>query len=187
VDHLVLLLPLVDAIEDRLAQLRQGGGVSPALGAAGTDARLDGAAARRAFGHARGHGGGSARLARRADAQSWSGLMELNLHARLLELVRQAEASQWLVEHTLAPPPLAARPARALVRERVQRLAPRCGLAFRSALAAVIGVFGSCMVWIYTSWPEGGVMAMICAVVCSFFATLDDPAPRRQAGWCGPR
>jgi hypothetical protein len=31
VDHLVLLLPLVDAIEDRLAQLRQGGGVSPAL------------------------------------------------------------------------------------------------------------------------------------------------------------
>jgi hypothetical protein len=31
--------------------------------------------------------------------------MELNLHARLLELVRQAEASQWLVEHWPPPPP----------------------------------------------------------------------------------
>jgi uncharacterized membrane protein YccC len=34
-----------------------------------------------------------------------------------------------------------------------------------------------CVVWIATAWPDGATAALMTAVMCSFFATLDDPAP----------
>ncbi|HZV11540.1 MAG TPA: FUSC family protein, partial [Novosphingobium sp.] len=183
-DHLVLLLPLVDAIEDRIAQIHRLGGLSPALAellralgdwASQAPADLSASRADIEAALATWHAG--------LHPQGWEGLLELNLHARLAELVQRIEAAKWLVEHTLHPAtplPAALRP---LLAQRTRRRWHRDGgLALRSAVAAGIGVFGSCLFWIYTAWPEGGVMAMICAVVCSFFATLDNPRPA-QTSW----
>ncbi|EGD58063.1 efflux transporter permease subunit [Novosphingobium nitrogenifigens DSM 19370] len=185
-DHLVLLMPLVDAIEDRLTVLREPEGTSWPEGLADVLAHLRDWVGQEPQTLSATRAGVEARLAAWHETLSpddWRGLIALNLHARLAELVMRYEATQWLAEHTLHPATPLPAPLTPLLRAKGRRLWHRdVGLAFRSALAAVIGVLGSCAVWIVTMWPDGGTMAMICAVVCSFFATLDDPRPA-QASW----
>ncbi|MHB1285912.1 MAG: FUSC family protein [Leptospirales bacterium] len=50
-------------------------------------------------------------------------------------------------------------------------------LAGLSALAAILSVSLSSAFWILSQWPEGAVATMMAAVVSSFFAFMDDPAP----------
>jgi uncharacterized membrane protein YccC len=51
------------------------------------------------------------------------------------------------------------------------------GMALLSASAASIAVLLSCALWIVSGWRDGAAAAMIAAVVCCFFATMDDPKP----------
>jgi uncharacterized membrane protein YccC len=51
------------------------------------------------------------------------------------------------------------------------------GMALLSAFAAVLAVCLCGAFWIATAWPSGSAAAMMAAVFCSFFATMDDPAP----------
>ena len=51
------------------------------------------------------------------------------------------------------------------------------GLALLSALAAVLAICLCSAFWIATAWPSGASAAMMAAVFCSFFATMDDPVP----------
>jgi uncharacterized membrane protein YccC len=51
------------------------------------------------------------------------------------------------------------------------------GLALLSALAAVLAICLCSAFWILTAWPSGSAAAMMAAVFCSFFATMDDPVP----------
>lgn len=75
----------------------------------------------------------------------------------------------------------------ALARGTVPRLAARplggdafhrdAGMAALSGLTASVAVLLCCTFWIGTAWPTGSAAAMVTAVLCSFFATMDDPAP----------
>ncbi|MDF1897197.1 FUSC family protein [Rahnella contaminans] len=51
------------------------------------------------------------------------------------------------------------------------------GVAMLSAITAVVAVAISCFIWIMTGWPDGATAAMMAAVFCSFFASMDKPAP----------
>ncbi|MGU3316615.1 FUSC family protein [Sphingomonas sp. M6A6_1c] len=176
-DRLVLLIPLVSAVEDRWRSLIAAGPLpaplaplagavaavrdwvtTPALPAAPVIATL--------------------RTARDAvEADGWRALLALNLLARLEELVHALAEARTLVAAVADPagsPPLmvGAVAARPLHRDY--------GLALLSATATLLTVLGCCLFWIVTGWPEGAVAAMIAAVVCCFFATLDDPVPAQR-------
>ncbi|MDR3436531.1 FUSC family protein [Telmatospirillum sp.] len=51
------------------------------------------------------------------------------------------------------------------------------GMAAWSGLAAALIVYLCCVAWIELAWPEGAAAVQMAAVACCFFATLDDPAP----------
>jgi len=51
------------------------------------------------------------------------------------------------------------------------------GMALLSAIAAVLAICLCGAFWIATAWPSGAAAAMMAAVFCSFFATMDAPSP----------
>jgi uncharacterized membrane protein YccC len=50
-------------------------------------------------------------------------------------------------------------------------------LALWSAAGAVTAILLGCALWITTGWTDGASAPMMAAVACSFFAAQDDPAP----------
>jgi uncharacterized membrane protein YccC len=50
-------------------------------------------------------------------------------------------------------------------------------MALLSAFAAAIAIFVCCVFWIMTAWTNGSAAAMMAAVFCCFFATMDNPVP----------
>jgi uncharacterized membrane protein YccC len=61
------------------------------------------------------------------------------------------------------------------------------GMAFLSASAAFVAVLIGCAFWITAAWPEGASLPTMAAVACSIFATQDDPVPgiMQFVRWCG--
>lgn len=59
------------------------------------------------------------------------------------------------------------------------------GMALWTAAASAAAVMLACMLWIATGWPDGASAAMMAAIICSFFAALDDPTPgmRGMLNW----
>ncbi|MDB5817858.1 MAG: putative fusaric acid resistance protein [Rhizobacter sp.] len=51
------------------------------------------------------------------------------------------------------------------------------GMAALSAFAAFVAIGIACVFWMTTGWAMGSAAAMMAAVFCSFFATMDDPVP----------
>ncbi len=178
-DQMTLLLPLVSAVADRAAVLRQAGPLTLPLqtlldrmsvwvgdtDAPRTEANalIDQAAAL------------APELGAGAD---WAVVMTDNLLDRLRQLVLAVQdirdlrlairTGETRLPQTLNP----------LVRARARTALHRDPyLAFLSALAASGAVLVCCALWIVTGWPEGSVAALTAAVFCSFFATQDDPAP----------
>jgi len=111
-------------------------------------------------------------------ALSWTGLIELNLAARLRRLVDICVETRALrqhidagvsgslpseVRHLPAVPPSA--------------LHLDYGMAALSAFACVAAVLICCAFWILTGWSAGATAPMMCAVLCCFFSTQDDPVP----------
>jgi uncharacterized membrane protein YccC len=50
-------------------------------------------------------------------------------------------------------------------------------LALMSGFAAACAIGTCCAFWIISGWPAGSGAAMMAAIFCCFFATLDDPVP----------
>ena len=105
----------------------------------------------------------------------WTRALRIALAVRLEELVRgwrHCEALRREIDSGLA----GAAPRRiASVDNRV--LHKDTGLALLSSFAAVLAICLCCVFWIATAWPSGSAAAMMAAVFCSFFATMDDPVP----------
>lgn len=58
------------------------------------------------------------------------------------------------------------------------------GMALWSGAGAMITILICCGFWIGTGWPDGASAPMMAAVACSFFAGQDDPAPNiRGFAW----
>ena len=111
------------------------------------------------------------------EATPWTRALRIGLAVRLEELVRgwrDCETLRRQIDDGLsgAPAPLrraAAQPNRVLHKDT--------GLALLSAFAAVLAICLCNAAWIATAWPSGSAAAMMAAVFCSFFATMDDPVP----------
>jgi uncharacterized membrane protein YccC len=173
-NRLVLLLPLVSATEDRIASLRDDAPIEPALAAliadtrewiadpAGTDA--DTLTTR------------AAALAADERGDGWRSMLTLNLLERLTELVAALTLARALKEAIVSGGTVDVSAIAATGRP----LHLDYALALRSAAATFATIMICCGLWIVTAWPEGGIAAMIAAVVCCFFATMDDPVPAQR-------
>lgn len=111
-------------------------------------------------------------------ALDWTGLLELNLAARLHGLVDLVHETRLLRRHIDAG--VHGRLPQAL--RHLPGVAPGVlhqdrGMALLSAFAAVAAVLSCCAFWILSGWPAGSAAPMMAAVLCCFFAGQDDPAP----------
>ena len=106
----------------------------------------------------------------------WDHALRLALAARLTELVQGWQACLGLrrdVDVGLDGTLVSARgPDRTVPVMHLDR-----GMAVLSAAAAFIAIGLVCGFWMLTEWPMGSVAAMMCAILCCFFATMDDPVP----------
>ncbi|SQH31234.1 fusaric acid resistance domain-containing protein [Pseudomonas mucidolens] len=72
-------------------------------------------------------------------------------------------------------------PWRAVYRHwRLGRLTPFLdrGLMLYSAFSTVSAIIVASVLWILLGWADGGSAVILAAVACSFFASMDDPAPQ---------
>jgi uncharacterized membrane protein YccC len=182
-ERLAAFVPIVSGIEDRLTALRDLGATDVserwhallndvvALTESPKDVSLDvqGAALRQRI----------AALEPAVDeALGWTGMIEVNLAARLRRLIEICVETRTLRQHIDAGVhgtlPDAVRhlpgvPVSALHLDR--------GMALLSAFAAMVAVLACCAFWILTGWPAGAAAPMMTAVLCCFFSTQDDPVP----------
>jgi uncharacterized membrane protein YccC len=176
-DRLTVMVPLLLAVEDRLAALAETGPVDPAW-----QAMLDDVAAWIGAGAA----ADPARAAQLRDRLAeltppiepdcaWRTILQVNLAQRLAALVAACEESLELrdsidaVMHGAPPPAPSHLTPAVLHRDH--------GMALRSAFAAAIAILACCAFWIATGWPAGAAAPMLAGVACCFFATMDDPVP----------
>lgn len=63
---------------------------------------------------------------------------------------------------------------------RLGRLTPfrDRGLMLYSAFSTVSAIIVASLLWILLGWTDGGSAVILAAVACSFFASMDDPAPQ---------
>ncbi|QGZ65287.1 FUSC family protein [Paraburkholderia acidisoli] len=100
----------------------------------------------------------------------WLGLIER--FRELLEALRACESNrERLRQHRVDRQPFAKRRAFRFRRHVDRRLAAL------SCATAVASILAGCAVWIGTGWADGASVPMIAAVACSFFATQDSPLP----------
>jgi uncharacterized membrane protein YccC len=171
--RMLMLLPLISSLSDRLAALRQAGGIpaeaEQVLRRVAAVLRLgadDDPSLRSAI----------AALAPRS-VGNWRAMLLDNLAMRLTELLDLR--ADCLVLHaaiqsgTREPGALRFQPDMQppSLRHRDWSMAMLSGVAAGLTVALV------CAGWIATAWPEGAVAAEMAAVACCFFATMDDPVP----------
>ncbi len=175
-NRLAYLLPLISALEDRLAELGAQDQALTALLSETTawaetpaDARADAEALRarcRAL---------TPDIGGRAD---WPTLLRINILIRLEELIQALQDSRELARFVAGDAAVASDRVRALLAlPQRRRLHLDHGMAILSGLALMAAVLACCALWISTAWPEGAIAATMAAVFCSFFAAQDDPAP----------
>ncbi|TWA79636.1 putative membrane protein YccC [Azospirillum brasilense] len=180
-DRMAYLLPLTAGIEDRLDALR--GQLPAEVSALLADLdrwvggeSVEGDDAEGGVDHLR------AEIARLSPAigggTGWKEATLLNLLTRLRSLVDIHQDCRDLRAHI--------RDGKSSLPERLDPLTRRrsrdvfhldAGMALWSGFAALLGIAVVCAFWIGTGWSSGSAAAMMTAVFCCFFASLDDPAP----------
>ncbi|MCP3469273.1 FUSC family protein [Bradyrhizobium sp. CCGUVB1N3] len=175
--RMLMLLPAIASIEDRLAALGERGlqaqpDLNRLLGDVGTWVSED---ARRPAGPIRATI--EARQAALDGNASWERIITTSLLSRLRELVDLSSDCRALSEAIAAGRKISTvdlvfhpESGAAAVRHRDR------GLALWSAAGAVIAILICCAFWIGTGWPDGASAPMMAAVACCFFAAQDDPA-----------
>jgi uncharacterized membrane protein YccC len=177
--RLLLLMPIVSSIRDRVQALRAAGplpsGIAQLLGA--TRAWLRGDAADIAA--------GGIALRRRIDAveggldqgADWPRVLTASLLLRLRDLTQLWQDGKAIERHVRAPDgPAPAMTYAADAQAGSVRLVDY-GMAVWSGAAAAFAVLLCCALWIFAGWDDGDVAAEMVAVTCCFFATQDNPVP----------
>ena len=183
-NRLAYTLPLITAIEDRLAQLEK---PSRSLSRLLADV-VAWAEAKDAPDH---QYAVAARLTARCRALTplvgdgeadWEALLTTSILVRLEELIQAFQDSRDLAGVIAAPEGKIPPRVTALLRYPPRRpLHLDHGMAALSGMALVVAVLGCCALWIFSAWPEGATAAMFAAIMSSFFAAQDDPAPAMVA------
>jgi len=181
-DRLLQVLPLGSAVADRLRALEQVGGPSKDVSTSGaqTLAWLRAGVKEAARGGTAGAliNGLSPGLTA-PKSPTWRQLLELNLQARLAELITVHRDIRDLRERINGHSRV---PADDHISRLLTNSGPRAahrdfGLAFRAAVGSMISVCATCAFWIVTAWPDGASAAMWVAICCTLFANIDNPAP----------
>jgi uncharacterized membrane protein YccC len=178
-EHLVALLPLLSAVEDRLHALRAHGPLAPQYQSLVDDIRAwieNGDAD-----HARGQALVNACRAAAPEAAataSWADLVALNLSARLTELV-QAWGNVLLLSNAMRDASLRRSEAVTALtaQHRARSLHIDHGLAAFSGLAAGLAVLATAGFALAMNWTQGVAAIGITAAGSSVFAFADDPSP----------
>jgi uncharacterized membrane protein YccC len=176
--RMVLLLPLLSSIGDRLSALRAGDGITPRLQLLLTELQLW---VRAGNPPPRSEADRMRALIADCEAETdpragWNDVMRGSLLVRLHELVDLRQDMRDLRRHIengggALPTPLAM-PIRG-----EEKLHHDHGLALLSGLAATLTILLVCAFWIGTGWQAGGTAAGLSAAACCLFAALDDPTP----------
>ena len=177
--RMVVLLPLLSSIGDRLEALRAANGVTPGLDRLLGEMRVWVRAVtppppRSESDRLRGW---IDRCEAETDPRAgWADVMRDSLLLRLRQLVDVRQDIRDLRQHIEdGGGPLTVALA---MRIRGPELLHRDhGMALLSSLAAMLTVGMLCALWIGTGWSAGAGAASLGAAACSLFAALDDPTP----------
>jgi uncharacterized membrane protein YccC len=177
-DRVAALTPTLSSVEDRLAALEQaqGGTLSADVSAllaqighwleAATPDQSAELPALQATIQA---------IAEQPKLPAWERALRMGLAAGLEDLVQGWRACAQLRRDIDAGLSGTAMPRHQASSNRV--LHRDYGMALLSALAAVLAICLCSAFWITTGWSSGSAAAMMAAVFCSFFASMDDPVP----------
>ncbi|MGC1860686.1 MAG: FUSC family protein [Methylocystis sp.] len=180
VPRMLMLLPVLSAISDRLGELAALGGVSPDIEAllARTSDWLNP--------EHTGDPAEGARLRRDIDARalaplntaSWRDLMEIGLFVRLRELLELYADCRVLAAALAMDSGSLSAPLLFQIEARVERARhDDHGAALIGVFATVVAIVSCCAFWIVSAWPEGATAATMTAITGGLFAAQDDPAP----------
>jgi uncharacterized membrane protein YccC len=177
-ERMLMLIPLISGLADRIGAVEAEGGLDPEA-AAIRDSAADWIRAGASL-DAR-----PAMLDRIARHQAtlplnhWRGLLTESLMLRLRETATALSEAHALRDHLRRPDaPLAPAAAQAIAQAGRRPLHVDAPLALLSGATAVIAILIACLLWIGLGWNDGVTAAMMTAVFCCLFATLDDPAPQ---------
>ena len=112
-----------------------------------------------------------------APSSVWTQALRTGLAARLDELLQGWQACQQLRRDVDTGLSGSAVPDRGWRNAGGRALHLDHGMAALSALAAFLAIGLSCAFWMLTGWPMGSAAAMMAAIFCCFFASVDDPVP----------
>ncbi|MDE1150733.1 MAG: FUSC family protein [Azospirillaceae bacterium] len=173
---LVMLLPILSGLGDRVRALKADGDLSPELEALLADAAgwaenvnapVEQTAALRA------------RVAAlRTTPADWQGVLTLNLLSRLKDLMDSIQDCRDLRAYIRSgghgPKVRRRRGGRAGAEVAMHR---DLGMAVWSGLGVALTILLGSAIWIGTEWPEGATAVQMAAVACCFFAAQDNPVP----------
>ncbi|GJD79778.1 FUSC family protein [Methylobacterium gregans] len=176
--HMLMFLPIVSAIADRIETLERAQALPPRLRGlldemaawieAGITDPAEAARLRAAAGT----------LAPALGARpTWNDLVMASLLSRLIDFIDLRQDTRLLQRHMADGTPVHEHLAfRYTAAARTIRHRDH-GMALLSAIGVFLSILLTCAIWITTGWPDGAGAPMMAAVACSLFAVQDDPAP----------
>lgn len=176
--HMLMFLPIVSAIADRIEALERARALPVRL-----RALLDDMAAWISSGST--DPAEANRLRAAADAVTpvldkdltWPDMVLASLVARLRDFIDLRQDARQLQRHIADGTPVREELAfRYTAAARTIRHRDH-GMAMLSAVGVFLVVLLTCWIWIATGWPDGAGAPMMASVGCCFFAAQDDPAP----------
>ncbi|KAB1069960.1 FUSC family protein [Methylobacterium planeticum] len=176
--HMLMFLPIVSAIADRIETLERAGALPQRL-----RGLLDDMAGWLASGTT--DPAEAARLRAAAEAiapslderPSWEAMVRASLLARLLDFIDLRQDARLLQRHIVDGTPVTEALAFRYTAEARTIRHRDHGMALLSGVGVFLSVCLASAIWIATGWPDGAGAPMMAAVGCCFFAAQDDPAP----------
>jgi uncharacterized membrane protein YccC len=177
--RVILLLPILSGIADRLASLREAGGIPPELRAfLGRVSAWISAAANADLQEADRLRAGIAALEPVIDVQAgWATMTMSGVLIRLRELIDAVHDIMALRRQIRSGTPQLPDLAYPAAETRGPQGHRDHLMALHSSVATIIAIGLVTLWWIATAWPEGAGAAGLAAVAAAFFAAQDDPVP----------
>ena len=117
-------------------------------------------------------------MSRLIDHNDWYALNQLGFLSRLHDLVNALGEGHALLNHLHDHQvPLPASLDAKINKTSNRPMHSDLGLALLSGASATLSILIVCTVWIGLGWAEGSASAMGASIVCCLFAAMDDPAP----------
>ncbi len=176
--HMLMFLPIVSAVADRIEALERDRAMPPRLRALLDDmARWIASGTTDPSEAARLRAATSEVDPALGEGSPWRDLVRASLLARLRDFIDLRQDGRLLQRHILEGTPVTEALAFRYTAEARTIRHRDHGMALLSAVAVFLVVLITCAIWIATGWPDGAGAPMMASVGCCFYAAQDDPAP----------